>query len=85
MKTITLRNLPPDLREVLQREAAASGSSLAATVIRLLCSAVGLTSGRPPERYGDLDDLAGTWSAAESDDFDRHLAGARSIDPELWS
>jgi hypothetical protein len=31
-----------------------------------------------------LDKLAGTWSGAEADEFDRAVLGARQIDPELW-
>jgi hypothetical protein len=85
MKTITLRNLPPDLEHELEREARASGSSLAATVIRRLRSAMGLDRTGAPTRHDDLDDLAGTWSDEEADAFDRVLAGQRVIDDELWA
>jgi plasmid stability protein len=85
MKTITLRKIPPDLRAALQREAAESGASLAATVIRLLRAAVGLAGEKEPERHDDLDELAGSWSAAEADDFDRRLESQRHIDQELWA
>jgi hypothetical protein len=71
------------LRDVLFR--AASGASLAATVIRLLRSAAGLSGSRRPVRFDDLDELAGTWSAAEADEFDRVIAEQRTIDHELWA
>jgi hypothetical protein len=85
MKTITLRNLPPDLERELEREAQAQGSSLAATVIRRLRMAMGLDRTGRPMRYDDLDGLAGTWSVQEADAFDRVLAEQRGIDNELWT
>lgn len=85
MKTITLRNLPPDLERELEREARATGSSLAATVIRRLRVAMGLDRTGVSVRHDDLDDLAGTWSDAEADAFDRVLAEQRGIDDELWA
>ena len=84
MKTITLRNLPPDLRRRIEEEAAASGASHAKTVIRLLRVATGLVAPHSPARYDDLDDLAGTWSQEEAAEFERILAEQRGIDPELW-
>ena len=84
LKTITLRNLPPELRRRIEQEAAASGASHAQTVIRLLREATGLTGSRAPARHDDLDELAGTWSTEESDDFDRVLAEQRKIEPGLW-
>jgi hypothetical protein len=85
MKTITLRNLPHDLEGELEREAQATGSSLAATVIRRLRVAMGLDRTGRPTRHGDLDALAGTWSDEEADAFDRVLAELRGIDHEMWT
>jgi hypothetical protein len=85
MKTVTLRNLPPDLQRELEREARDSGSSLAATVIRRLREAMGLDRTGRPARYDDLDSLAGTWSDAEADAFDEVIAELRVIDKDLWA
>jgi hypothetical protein len=84
MKIITLRNIPPDLEAKLESEASASGASLAATVLRLLRAATGLSNQRQHERYHDLDELAGTWTDAEADEFERRLAEQRVVDPDLW-
>jgi hypothetical protein len=78
MKTITLRNLPPDLERELERGARATGPSLAATVIRRLRLAMGLDRPGIGARHDDLDDLAGTWSDAEADAFDRLHAEQRT-------
>lgn len=85
MRTITIRNLPVELRERLEAEANREGTSLAQTVIRLLLQATGLN--RSPNRrarHHDLDELAGTWGAEEAAEFDEALAAQRRIDPGVW-
>jgi hypothetical protein len=40
----------------------------------------------PPERTRDaVDRLAGSWSKAEADEFDRAIAEFSKIDPEVWA
>lgn len=85
MKAITLRNLPPKLTRYLEEEATANRSSLNKTVIRLLLKATGLGEDAKQAEFHDLDDLAGTWSDAEADAFDKSLAEQRHIDPEVWA
>ena len=85
MKTITLRNLPPDLADKIEQEAVRANASLNATVIRLLQKAVGgTTQDRTPIKKRDLSDLGGTWTKEEADEFDRNLAEQRRIFPEDW-
>ncbi len=85
MRTITIRNLPDELRERLEAEAKREGASLAQTVIRLLLRATGLNrSLNRRVRHHDLDELAGTWSADEAAEFDEALAAQRRIDPGVW-
>jgi hypothetical protein len=83
MTAITLRNLPPKLREVIRRRSVADGLSLNKTVIRMLEEAAG-QRGTGRELHHDLDHLAGTWSEAEAVEFEAALAEQRSVDPELW-
>lgn len=84
MKAITLRNIPPDLESILEKEARTSETSLNKTVIRLLEKATGLWPRSSKRRYHDLDELAGTWTPEQAREFDTELAGQRKIDPELW-
>jgi hypothetical protein len=85
MKAITLRNLPPELVKLIEREASDSGLSLNRTVIRLLEKGAGTQPGKPEATiYHDLDHLEGSWSDQEGAEFDRALAEQRRIDPELW-
>ena len=61
MRAITLRNLPPELAKLIEREAAESGLSLNRTVIRLLEKGAGKERGKHEATiYYDLDHFAGS-------------------------
>lgn len=85
MKIVTLRNLPPELVNVIRRRAKEQGASLNKTVIGLLEESLG-RSRQKRERtvYHDLDALAGSWSKEEAANFEAALHDQRSIDPEMW-
>ena len=86
MKTITLRNLPPEIADYIEAEATKTNASLNATVIRLLQKAASLDAPnqKPSSKeYHDLDFLCGSWSKEEADEFDRYLEESRRIDMEL--
>lgn len=83
MNAITLRNIPLEIQEAIQRRASDEGLSFNKTVQRMLEEALGLRRSSRALHH-DLDHLAGTWSPEEADDFDAALAEQRSIDPELW-
>jgi hypothetical protein len=40
--------------------------------------------GRERNEYDDLDTLSGLWTERKAAEFDKALAGQRTIDPELW-
>ena len=85
MTAITLRNLPRELDRVIRRRAKETGASLNKTVIRVLEESLLGKGGKPHRRkYRDLAAFAGSWTREEADEFDRHLAEQRQIDPELW-
>jgi hypothetical protein len=50
-------------------------------VIEILESQKSALNGPP---FHDLDDLMGTWTEEEADEFDRILKEIRTIDPEMW-
>ena len=85
MKAITLRQIPTELAHIIEREAAATGTSLNKTVLRLLEKATGISgnSGRP-QRFHDLDDLAGSWTRKQAREFDGYLQEHRPIDEDVW-
>lgn len=85
MKAITLRKIPTELAEILEREAASARTSLNKTVLRLLEEATGLSGNdRGQRRFHDLDDLAGSWTSKQAREFDRSLDEQRQIDPDIW-
>ena len=80
MKTLTVRNLPPDVAKALAREKQRRGSSLNQTVIDLLKQGLGVSGARS----NGLAPMAGTWSDEEYRDFERAVAPFEEVDPELW-
>lgn len=84
MTAITLRNIPAELREAIERRAESEGLSLNKTVIRMLEELVGARRNQGRSLHHDLDHLAGTWSREEAEAFEASLAGQRKIDAELW-
>lgn len=84
MTAITLRNIPPELQEVIQKRADTDGLSLNKTVIRMLEEAAGQQAASTRKLHDDLDHLAGTWSEEEAAAFESALVEQRRVDPELW-
>ena len=82
---ITLRNLPKKLDQAIQRRAKEKGISVNKAVITLLEEQLEMKSKKPSVEYHDLDNLAGSWTKAEADAFDKTLTKQRAIDLELWA
>jgi plasmid stability protein len=80
VKALTIRNLPPELAEALQREKRRRGNSLNQTVIDLLAQGLGAQGARS----NGLGRLAGGWSEDEFRDFERATAQFEAVDEELW-
>ena len=79
MKTITLRNLPPNLDNAIRKRARAKGISVSMAVIDLLEEHLTLEKTKRAELHHDLDDLFGTWTADVAAAFDEALAKQRTI------
>ena len=80
MKHLTIRNLPPDVAQALEREKRRRGESLTQTVIGLLSKGLGV--GAP--RSNGLANLSGKWSEEDLEEFERAVAPFAEIDDELW-
>lgn len=85
MSQLTVRDVDEPLGDALKREAARRGLSVNRLVLQLLRESLGQEPSPEPRQYTDLDHLAGTWTAAEADEFDRLLAAQREIDDALWT
>ena len=83
MKSITLRNLPPDITKAIQQRAKQQKTSVNKAVIGLLEKSVGKRPRKKEKvRYHDLDHLAGTWTKEEADAFDKIIKSSRTIEKE---
>lgn len=80
IKALTIRNLPPDIGEALEREKRRRGKSLNQTVIDLLGQGLGAQG----VRSNGLSRLAGGWSEEEYRKFEQATAQFEAVDEELW-
>jgi plasmid stability protein len=80
MRTLTVRNVPREVAEALEREKRRRGESLNQTVIELLTQGLGVGT----VRSNGLARLAGRWSEEEFQEFERAVAPFEEIDEELW-
>lgn len=83
MADISLRGCTPLLMGALKSESAKRGKSVNKTILEVLSESL-LSKRETGRRYGDLDHLAGIWSAQEAAEFDKAVEGFETIDRELW-
>ena len=82
MKHLTIRGVPRDLAEAIDREKRRRGKSLNQTVIQLLAKSLGV---HPfGLRENGLLGLAGTWTPEQYKQFEAAIASTEQIDEELW-
>ena len=82
MKTMTIRNVPAELAQALEKERRKRGTSLNRTVLALLRNALGVSSQTVPSN--GLRQLAGTWSEAEYKQFEQTVALLGEVDEAMW-
>ncbi|MXY52732.1 MAG: hypothetical protein F4Y86_09445 [Gammaproteobacteria bacterium] len=82
MKAITVRNVPAELAESLEREKRRRGVSLNHTVLALLAEALGIS--KHATRSNGLRRMAGTWTETEYREFERAVAPFDEIDDAIW-
>jgi hypothetical protein len=81
MSTITIRCPDDRLVNLLRRESRKRGESINKIVIETLENSFGGSNRR---RFSDLDHLAGTWSDAGLEEFNKAVAPLVRIDPDDW-
>ena len=82
LKTMTIRNIPTELAQALDRERRKRGTSLNRTVLALLCNALGVPN--QAVRSNGLRRLAGTWGEAEHKQFEQAVAPLGEVDEAMW-
>ena len=81
MKTVTIRNIPTELAQALDKERRKRRTSLNRTVLALLHNAVGVPN--QAGRSNGLRQLAGSWSEAEYKQFEQAVAPLGEVDEGL--
>jgi plasmid stability protein len=80
MKNLTIRNVPDDLADALEREKSRRRGSLNQTVIEVLSQGLGVGT----RRSNGIGRFAGGWTAEEHRQFEENTANLEDIDDELW-
>lgn len=83
MKSLTIRGLDEMLEKALHQKSKEIHQSLNKTILGILREALGIGTERY-RTYHDLDNLAGTWSDEEFEDFQKNTEVFEQIDRELW-
>ena len=86
MKQLTVRGFDDELAEAIRQLARRDGTSLNQAALKLLRRGAGLPDGQGDGRNigSALDDLFGSWTQEEADEFDRALEVFESVDESDW-
>ena len=84
MKTITLRGIDENLEQALRKRAQSSNESINKTILNILRKETGQQREKPFKEHHDLDELAGTWSDKDEDEFRKNTKLFDKIDPQDW-
>ena len=86
MKQLTVRGFDDQLAEAIRQLARRDGTSLNQAALKLLRRGAGLPDGQGDGRNigSALNDLFGSWSQEEADEFDRALEIFASVDESDW-
>ena len=84
MKTLTIRGIDTEMDHKIKEISKESGDSINKIVLKLLTSSLGLGKNKSFKTYHDLDDLAGTWTQDDENDFNANILELNEIDKDLW-
>jgi len=84
MKTLTIRGIDEKLSKIIKNDASRKNISINRHILNILKKAAGLDKDIEFQYYNDLDQLAGTWKASDSDEFELHTKQFNKIDKDLW-
>ena len=86
MSNLSIRGLDEQALAELKRRAAEQNASVNALVLQFIDQALGRApAGREVlRRHGDLDALAGRWTATDHAAFDAATAAFGDVDTALW-
>ena len=86
MKQLTVRGFDEDLKRAIRQLAQREGTSLNRAALRLLRRGAGLPDGQGDGKTigSALDDLFGSWSEREAEEFNEALEVFETVDEAAW-
>ncbi len=86
MRTLNfnLRGVAPEVMSQLKAAAKKQKTSVNLLIIKILENNLGYSPTLKKPIYHDLDKLAGTWSAKDMQNFEKHTKEFEKIDKDLW-
>ena len=84
MKSITIHGLDDDLDRTIRNLAAHDGLSLNKTIKNLLRRSLGLDDQRQTIRREQFEDLFGTWTKQDIEEFQANTANFSKVDQSDW-
>ena len=84
MATMTIRGLDDLTVKALREKAKEEGTSVNATLVKLLKEDLGLKKKKRMVVHNDLDHLAGTWSDKDYKEFQKIMKDFETIDENMW-
>ena len=80
-----LRGIEPKIMAKLKLEAKRGNTSVNVIILELIKRGIGYSNQVTRPVYHELDDLAGTWTKQEADEFTSNTQYFEKIDEDLWS
>ncbi len=84
MSVMTVRGIDDKVLRALKEKAKKEGTSVNATLLRVLREALGLEKKIRTIAYDDLDHLAGTWSKKDYSEFQSKIDDFEKVDDKMW-
>lgn len=84
MSTVTIRGLDDLTIKALKEKAKQEGTSVNATLVKLIQEELGLKKKKRMVVYNDLNHLAGTWSDKDYQEFQKNMEDFETIDETMW-
>jgi hypothetical protein len=83
MPSFSLRGIDKSVDQALKNKAAHAGISVNALILEYIHKGIGVGPTRRVKHH-DLDQLAGTWTDADKEEFFAATKGFEKIDEEFW-
>jgi len=84
MKSVTIRDIEPEVAEMLKQTAKKQGKSVNYLMLEFIKKGLGLQKEKKFSRqYDDLDDLFGRWDDDEFKNITDSITSQRQIDSEI--